>query len=175
MSLCLIKTPGRMREKVDHNLHFLINEVLIVLCTKWWDLVTWRLRSLRSCHASIIKGCRLCFSSSHHCSDIKLCGHSPLQHLRDRRCPSITTTTCQCQQFCAGFCWGCHTNCSCNFVCAASIMCASKRQMNLGKTSFLLSEYLQFLSEVQRMFIFFIPYGHSCIQRHASHTIKIAS
>lgn len=136
MSLCLIKTPGRMREKVDHNLHFLINELLIVLCTKWWDLVTWRLRSLRSCHASIIKGCSLCFSSFHHCSYIKLCGHSPLQHLRDRRRPSITTRTCQCQQFCAGFCWACHTNCSCNFVCAASIMCASKMTDELGGNQF---------------------------------------
>lgn len=128
-------------------------ELLIIWCTKRWDSVSWRLWSLRSCHASIIKGCCLCFSSFHHCSYIKLCGHSPLQHLRDRPRPSITTRTRQCQQFWERFCWGCHTNCSCNFVCAASIMCAHKMTDEREESqfcSFLLSKFLGFPSEIQK-------------------------
>lgn len=111
------------------------------------DLVTSRPWSLRSCQSSIIKGCCLCFSSFHHCSYIKLCGHSPLQHLRDRRCHSITTGTCQCQQFYARFCWGCHIIWSSNFVCAASIMCAQKMTKEWVErqfSSFLPSEFCQF-------------------------------
>lgn len=42
----LIKTPISW---------YLINQLQKVCCTKWWDLLTSRLRSLRSCHASIIK------------------------------------------------------------------------------------------------------------------------
>ena len=102
--------------------------------------MTSTLWSLRSCPASIIKGCRLCFSSFHHYSYIKWCGHSPPQHLGDRRCPSIATGTCQCQQFYAGFCWGFHTNCSYNSVCATSITKKKKtKTKNALKTIFQLS------------------------------------
>lgn len=142
--VCLEIQDARGRSLIKNPISwYLINQLQKVCCTKWWDLLTSRLRSLRSCHASIIKGCCLCFSSFHHCSYIKLCGQSLLQHLRDRQWPSITTGTCPCQQFYAGFCWGCHTNGSCKFVCAASIMRAQKmteERVERQVSSFLPSE-----------------------------------
>lgn len=105
----------------------LIIELLKVLCKKWWALLTSRLNFSRSSLSSINKGCCLCsFFHSHHCSYIKLCGHSAWRHLRDLQCPSITTRLCHCQRFCTEHCSACQLTCSSKILFVQSHICTLK-------------------------------------------------